>query len=1581
MAHYYVRVDALGETVQDRLDLNLEVLNDAGYPLSVGGSNAVPARLGADATLATIGQTNTVTLHPRRLLAHRLSPDRSDPLHTVYLAGPFVLVDTTFSASQAMQVQAQLPRNLVRAGRHLWVGIDPASVSGALPLSFLSKPSGGRLLPGVSARANIIHDERPLVLIPGIAGSHLENTNSWTSFLLSERWPAYLRILQEELNLDPADRQFPIAASDILRQIPEDYNVGPGGILPLLGVQKGVYQALIEYLIHELGYVEYNYIKAPGELVASAEDFAPRRTVDGMVPEEIARGPNLFVFPYDWRLDNAKNAESLREYVKVIRAVHPGADKIDLVAHSMGGLVARRFILDNPGVVDRCITIGTPFLGAPKAIAALETGDFDDAALNFIIIKPLLKKLAEYFPAVHQLLPSQGYFDLGGRPLGEAGWDFDGDGATGERYDYENYKFVMDSVFHTKTNTWPVATNELFHAYRSPAQPVNRQDDWSQDATGVEYFHIYGVESVANTIGEVRLSRTLRPVEPPPDLRIDLPSFQSTERDVALPLSDPFLTDDVYVMYPRLDLVRVRGDGTVPELSASRMAAGENWNAPGARLLKVESHALEDDELASHNGMLANPQVQQWIGEILRGGEPLVAGSVAVSSTGPAPFVHVEIVNAVDGSAYAVESSTGKSSKGNDVAGSLAAITDVVKVVPFLPGFADGDKNVQSVEFSIAGDDAYDLFFEAGEQPVSVIIRSGADNEVTDKAVHRDIVYDPGTVVTVHVPGGGAAPTITPPGNEHAGRVALTSSAADNEQAPGLDYDLDGDVTQVMFTPFDDVTAPDQMPVFGAYDDGDDREIDSELIYRLPGQRIAIDSLESGRFYGLTMDGAGNLSEPGEVTRKPPAPVDCDLLDAKRAAILDVIEQGLEIARNDGWLLDFQHVSILEQGSGACLWQRNYCTICTDVYDPKESDHDYEVFLRVFVNGVPANFTADPHAPANREGDWYFKPPVLAGNQWEYTRPDGSKMVQPSSAKPQTPAQIITRTLNQAVVLLGYDQPDPALTVTYPILPDISFFPVRYDHFTNAVLDLEPPPQDGDDPIGDAGLGRQMLLLKWVLEGVYVPVTSPPIDPGYNLDAVFQLMKSRGDLGIPSLEGYEWAQLQLYAALSSGLMLRVENPNEAFDPDELRRNSLYNLKRRQIKKAGKAAIRASLAQIAGRNDPDRASLLFSVDRQEMRDLNIRSFEEVIAFLAKQQPGLFGPFVDRLDDFLSAKLAEPAFVDQLATNGCALNQFLADAMNLLFKVNQDTRLQWEQEVVLLPANEQFFRTNNIQRLRNGFPPPGIPGLTEYLDEASVTLPVRLINDSDAAVEDLAATMTVGGGPPVIFTTNLAARGHATLSLGPFTITRSLTDGTPQPVLLTVTAPQLMDEVRTANNWIGLESYILDLANPCNIPHLDLPSPSGVPPGDPEAAHFFRRTAYFDPGFEPQGLANAFAAHFGQLPQRIYVVGSRMLGAADANSDIDVIFVTDLVHSTGERLRKGDDEAFPFFKAINPHLTIPLHARHLGNAAQDPEAVEIGDPTGVADPDQKARTLPKRGVIDPFFETIYEVNRFGFLVWPD
>ncbi|KKT55599.1 MAG: VCBS repeat-containing protein [Microgenomates group bacterium GW2011_GWC1_44_23] len=71
-------------------------------------------------------------------------------------------------------------------------------------------------------------------------------------------------------------------------------------------------------------------------------------------------GTDLFVFPYDWRKPLTNLADDLNTFINSKNL----ADKVDLVGHSMGGLVARAYA-QKYGVekVDKILTAGSPHLG------------------------------------------------------------------------------------------------------------------------------------------------------------------------------------------------------------------------------------------------------------------------------------------------------------------------------------------------------------------------------------------------------------------------------------------------------------------------------------------------------------------------------------------------------------------------------------------------------------------------------------------------------------------------------------------------------------------------------------------------------------------------------------------------------------------------------------------------------------------------------------------------------------------------------------------------------------------------------------------------------------------------------------------------------------------------------------------------------------------------------------------------------------------------------------------------------------------------------------------------------------------
>lgn len=131
--------------------------------------------------------------------------------------------------------------------------------------------------------------------------------------------------------------------------------------------------------------------------------------------------PTLFTFPYDWRQDNNITAGLLKERIQQVKEIS-GRDKVDIIAHSMGGLVARSYIEDSDyqNDIDQVIFLGTPHMGAVDTylkyggayfsghIAAIQKYLFQiEAAFNGYF--DLTDYIRAQVPTVEQLLPTFDY--------------------------------------------------------------------------------------------------------------------------------------------------------------------------------------------------------------------------------------------------------------------------------------------------------------------------------------------------------------------------------------------------------------------------------------------------------------------------------------------------------------------------------------------------------------------------------------------------------------------------------------------------------------------------------------------------------------------------------------------------------------------------------------------------------------------------------------------------------------------------------------------------------------------------------------------------------------------------------------------------------------------------------------------------------------------------------------------------------------------------------------------------------------------------------------------------------------------
>ena len=128
--------------------------------------------------------------------------------------------------------------------------------------------------------------------------------------------------------------------------------------------------------------------------------------------EDITWPGRHFDYVWDWRDSPATALDGLDTLIDKARK-QTGNAQVEIVAHSMGGLVAREYIADpaRAAKIQRIATVGTPYWGAPKTIFALTAGievpwfSKMDALMN----NAGMKVAARSFPGHFALFPSPSY--------------------------------------------------------------------------------------------------------------------------------------------------------------------------------------------------------------------------------------------------------------------------------------------------------------------------------------------------------------------------------------------------------------------------------------------------------------------------------------------------------------------------------------------------------------------------------------------------------------------------------------------------------------------------------------------------------------------------------------------------------------------------------------------------------------------------------------------------------------------------------------------------------------------------------------------------------------------------------------------------------------------------------------------------------------------------------------------------------------------------------------------------------------------------------------------------------------------
>lgn len=143
----------------------------------------------------------------------------------------------------------------------------------------------------------------------------------------------------------------------------------------------------------------------------------------GNIIQHLSNDNLVIPFPYDWRLPIQDSADLLQSVVDAYLEEHPN-QPVRLLAHSMGGLVARAMVARHPATWKRLtarpggrlVMLGTPNNGSHELVASLlgKAGNVRKLARLDLTrpIQEMLEIIAD-FPGAVQLLPRPGFVDSG----------------------------------------------------------------------------------------------------------------------------------------------------------------------------------------------------------------------------------------------------------------------------------------------------------------------------------------------------------------------------------------------------------------------------------------------------------------------------------------------------------------------------------------------------------------------------------------------------------------------------------------------------------------------------------------------------------------------------------------------------------------------------------------------------------------------------------------------------------------------------------------------------------------------------------------------------------------------------------------------------------------------------------------------------------------------------------------------------------------------------------------------------------------------------------------------------------------
>jgi pimeloyl-ACP methyl ester carboxylesterase len=416
----------------------------------------------------------------------------------------------------------------------------------------------------------------PIIIVPGLTGSEL--VNSKTGEVV---WYKTSRSKIDDVRLpissNLARNRDDLEAGDIIR------GIRIAKFLP----EVEIYERLIDSLQKTGGYREAKWT------TATRKDYED----------------TFYVFAYDWRRDNVENA---RLFIQKIEALKRRLGKPDLkfnvIAHSMGGLIARYAAMygnaDIPAGtpkptwagarhMGKIFMLGTPNEGSPLALQGLLDGvSYVAGGVNLPWVQNLSRFDVFTVPSVFQLLPHEGTLRIYDEDLKPMDIDIYNP-AVWDEYDWGVWE---DKDFEKKFNAVEQRNaKSYFIAVLNRAKRFQAALDANSSATIPVSFYLIGGDC-KETLNAIILRRNEKKDRWITQFKADSYVTSSGQK-----ISSEQLKAVIYTM----------GDSVVPKRSLEAATIRANG---GVNALPVLSELYQCE---GHGKLVTNPTIQQKLFSLL----------------------------------------------------------------------------------------------------------------------------------------------------------------------------------------------------------------------------------------------------------------------------------------------------------------------------------------------------------------------------------------------------------------------------------------------------------------------------------------------------------------------------------------------------------------------------------------------------------------------------------------------------------------------------------------------------------------------------------------------------------------------------------------------------------------------------------------------------------------------------------------------------------------------------------------------------------------------------------------------------